>query len=186
MPFCQCHDHCHPVHEGHADGAIIPLRVWERLDDIPLRLYNPKNGQYEESSLHSCINRQTVVVFYEADFADHCAQDLEQLAAKASDRDAQKTDVIVVSTDSVLSHKKRCETDSRLKSWGMLMVADKTAELSRMLGVYDVHTGDCLSAVALLDADHHLVSLDILPFRMSLSVEEILRRVAQLTARSSS
>lgn len=90
--------------------------------------------------LHSCIARQTIVVFYEADFADHCAQDLEQLAAKAHERENQQTDLIVVSTDSVFSHKKRCETEPRLTSFRMMMVADKTAELSRMLGLYDVHT----------------------------------------------
>jgi peroxiredoxin (alkyl hydroperoxide reductase subunit C) len=74
-----------------------------------------------------------VLFFYPADFTFVCPTELKDLNKTYPELKENNAELLVVSTDTVFTHKRWVETEMLLKGFGIKMVADRTGDLTDMM-----------------------------------------------------
>lgn len=99
--------------------------------------------------------------FYPADFTFICPTELEEMAEHYETFTKLNTEVLSVSTDTVYTHKAWQDTSEAIKKITFPMLADRTGELSRALGVYITEEGNALRGTFIVDPDGKIVSVEV-------------------------
>jgi peroxiredoxin (alkyl hydroperoxide reductase subunit C) len=121
-----------------------------------------------------------VLFFYPADFTYICPTELADLHRRQADFKKYATEIVVVSTDTVFTHKAWIETEEMLHGLQFPMAADHNGKLSRELGIYDEHTGLAKRATFIIDGKNTLRAVDIVSGDIGRSAGELLRKVKAL------
>lgn len=152
-----------------------------------LETYDPATDDVRTVSLKEYMSvgakkkpRFLVLFFYPADFTFVCPTELADLNRRAAEFKTYGAEILVVSTDTVYTHKAWIETEHLLKGLAFPMAADHNGKLSRALGIYDEETGRAQRAAYIIDGGGILRSIDITADAIGRSAGEILRKVKAL------
>lgn len=145
-----------------------------------LEVYNPEKETIERVRAGDFKGRWLVLFFYPADFTFVCPTELFDLKKFHAEFRKLKTDVVVVSTDTVYTHKAWIETEKLLQGLKFLMAADHSGRFSRELGIYDEGSGVAQRAVFTIDPEGILRAVEITADAIGRNAEEIVRKLKAL------
>lgn len=97
----------------------------EHLNDMVFDIYDPKSDSVTRKSLGEFEKKRLVLFFYPADFTFVCPTELKDINKVYEDIKDTNAEVLVVSTDTVFSHKRRIETEKLLENFTIQMVSDR-------------------------------------------------------------
>jgi len=156
------------------------FQIDKKFPNFKMPAYDPVRDSITEVSPKVAKGKFLVLFFYPADFTFVCPTEIADMMRRANDFKKAGAEVIVVSTDSVYSHKGWVEMEELLKGLKYLMASDKGAKLSKELGIYDEEGGVAQRAAFIIDDGQILRSADITADQIGRSAGEILRKVRAL------
>lgn len=151
--------------------------VDQKFPEFSLEFYNPVNGETSKMGSADFKGKIYVLFFYPADFTFVCPTELADMARRQEEFKSAGAEVIVVSTDTVFTHKAWVETEGLLKDFKFMMGADHNGKFSRELGIYDEASGVAQRAAFIIDGEGVLRGVDITSDNIGRSAGEILRKV---------
>ena len=159
---------------------FIPAALEDEVDDLWFELYNPKTDEIEHHTLSNFHGKRLILFFYPADFTFVCPTELKDLNKVYGDIADNNAEVLVVSTDSVFSHKRRAETEPLLKGFEIKMVSDRRGDLSEHLGVRNLETGNADRGTFIISPEGVIKSIEIVTEPIGRSSNELVRKLKAL------
>ena len=156
------------------------FNIDQKFKSFSLETYDPNKEEIVKISLDDFSGDWVVLFFYPADFTFVCPTELLDLNRHFDEFGKLHAEVIVVSTDTVYTHKAWIEMEELLKGFKYNMAADHNAKLSRELGIYDEEKGMAQRAVFIIDPDGILRSSEIVSDAIARNASEILRKLKAL------
>jgi peroxiredoxin (alkyl hydroperoxide reductase subunit C) len=156
------------------------FKVDQKFAEFELETYDPRKGDVVKIKTHDFKGKFLVLFFYPADFTFVCPTELADLERRHAEFEKAGAEVVVVSTDTVFTHKAWIETEQLLKDIKFLMAADHNGKLSKELGIYDEDSGLAQRAAFIVDPQGILRAVDITADNIGRSAGEILRKVKAL------
>lgn len=111
------------------------VKLEDKVTDLKLDIYDPKTDSVIEKNIKDYQGKWLVLFFYPADFTFVCPTELKDLNNAYNDIKDSNAEVLVVSTDTVFSHKRRIETERLLEGFGIQMVSDRKWDISTLFNV---------------------------------------------------
>lgn len=145
-----------------------------------LETYNPKKDEIERVKNADFQNLWLILFFYPADFTFVCPTEIMDMNRRAEEFKKQNAEIVVVSTDTVYTHKAWIETEELLKGLKFLMAADHNGRLSKELNIYNEETGMANRATFIIDPKGILRASYTVTDDIGRSAGEILRMVKAL------
>lgn len=155
-------------------------QVDKKFLHFSLELYNPQKEEVEKTTLKDFEGSWLVLFFYPADFTFVCPTELLDLNKRREDFQKLNAQIVVVSTDTVFTHKAWIDVEELLKGFKYKMAADHNGKFSRELGIYDEDNGMAQRAVFIIDPDGVLRVAEIVADAIGRNASEILRRIKAL------
>lgn len=149
--------------------------IGKKFPSISLNAYY--NGKIQEINLSSYKGKWLIVFFYPGDFTFVCPTELKELSQFYDDFKNDNAEIVSISTDSVYVHKAWKESNESLKDVKFPMLSDRTAVLSKILGVYDENTGEALRASFIVDPEGEIVAYEVHNPAIGRSAGELLRKL---------
>ncbi len=143
-------------------------------------IYNPNTQDIEVKSTDYYLWKRLVLCFYPADFTFVCPTELKDLNKVYEDLKASNAEVLVVSTDTVFSHKRWIETEILLEHFTIPMVSDRKWDLSKMLGVLNMQSGNSNRGTFIISPEGVIKAIEIVTEPIGRSSTELLRKVRAL------
>jgi len=103
----------------------IFIGLEDQVPNLDLDVYDPQSDSIIQKSMADYAGKNLIVFFYPADFTFVCPTELKDLNSIYQDIKDNNAELIVVSTDTVFSHKRWVETEGLLKGFGISMVSDR-------------------------------------------------------------
>lgn len=154
--------------------------VDQKFIPFSLEVYLPEKDEIGRLTSEDLRGRWIVLLFYPADFTFVCPTELADLNQLYPEFKKTGAEVVVVSTDTVFTHKAWLEVEELLKGVAYPMAADHNGKLSRALGIYDEEKGMAQRAAFIVDPDGMLRAVDIVSDAIGRSAREILRKLKAL------
>jgi alkyl hydroperoxide reductase subunit AhpC len=112
------------------------IKIEDEVLDFDLEIYDPNKDDIVRKNISSYKKKWLILFFYPADFTFVCPTELKDLNKSFENIKAlNNVELLVVSTDTVFSHKRWIETESLLAGFKISMVSDRTTALSRYFGI---------------------------------------------------
>lgn len=159
---------------------IASLKLEESIKDISLNIYHPTTDSIVKKDIQDFAGKRLVLLFYPADFTFVCPTELKDLNKSYEDIKASNAEVLVVSTDTVYSHKRRIETEKLLENFNIPMVSDRTWALSRRFWVLNTTSGNSERGTFIISPEGVIKSIEIVTEPIWRSSNELLRKVRAL------
>lgn len=157
-----------------------PLRLEKKIDNLFLHIYDPKTEQQIEKRTADYEGKRLILFFYPADFTFVCPTELKDLGKISKELEDANAEILVVSTDTIFSHKRWKETEILLKDFTLPMVSDRTAELARYFGILNHKSGNAERGTFIISPEGVLKSIEIVTEPIGRSAHELLRKVQAL------
>ena len=156
------------------------LHLESKMPNINLSLYDPKTDDIISKQLADYTGKWTILFFYPADFTFVCPTELKDLMSITDELQSIGAEILVASTDTVFSHKRRVETEKLLETFKIPMISDRTGELSTMLSVLNHVSGNSERGTFIISPDGIIKSIEVVTEPIGRSAAELLRKVKAL------
>lgn len=158
---------------------VLSIEQW--VDpDLFLDIYNPSDGQTMSKTFHDYRGKYLILFFYPADFTFVCPTELKDLNISEESIISYNTDILVVSTDTVYTHKCWVETEKLLEWFHIPMVSDRRWHLIKYFGVLNEQTWNSERATFIISPAWIIQSVDIVTEAIGRSSVELIRRLKAL------
>lgn len=156
-------------------------RIEDTLPNFDLTLYNPLIDDVEKKTINDFRGKWLVLCFYPADFTFVCPTELKDLNQKFEEiQQMGNVEAMVVSVDSVFSHKSRINSEELLKGFKFPMVSDRTTTLSRYFGILNHDSGNSERGTFIISPDGVLKTIEIHTDAVGRSAKELVRKLYAL------
>ncbi|MEI8252190.1 MAG: redoxin domain-containing protein [bacterium] len=105
---------------------LITLKLEDHIETLSFDIYEPVSDSIVKKSMTDFASKWLVLFFYPADFTFVCPTELKDLNKSYEDIKDANAEILVVSTDTVFSHKRWIETEKLLENFKISMVSDRT------------------------------------------------------------
>jgi peroxiredoxin (alkyl hydroperoxide reductase subunit C) len=153
------------------------FQIDKPFPQFKLKAYDPSKDSVVEINNKNFKDKILVLFFYPADFTFVCPTEIADMHNRASEFKKHGAEVVVISTDTVYTHKGWLQSEDFLKNIKFLMAADHNGQFSRELGIYDEEGGMAHRAAFIVGRDGVLRGVDITADSIGRSAGEILRKV---------
>ncbi len=157
-----------------------PITLESTVKNIYFELYNPKTDKSEIKRLSDYEEKRVILVFYPADFTFVCPTELKDLSKVYEDIKKINTELFVISTDTIFSHKRWIETESLLKDFKIPMISDRTGEITKYFNIRNEETGNAERWTFIISPKGILKSIEITTEPLWRSAQELLRKIQAL------
>ncbi len=152
----------------------------DTISNIPLNIYNPLIQEIENKFTQDYRWKRLVLFFYPADFTFVCPTELKDLNKSYDKIKDSNADILVISTDTVFSHKRRVETEKLLENFQIGMVSDRNSELSKLFWILNTQTWNASRWTFILSPEWVLKSIEIVTEPIWRSSNELIRKLNAL------
>ena len=156
------------------------LWLEDQVEDISFDIYNPTTDAVIKKNITYFTKKRLVLFFYPADFTFVCPTELKDLNKAYEDIKATNAEILVISTDTVFSHKRRIETEKLLENFKIQMVSDRKWDLSRMFWVMNNQSGNAARGTYIISPDGILKASEIVTEPLGRSSNELVRKLRAL------
>lgn len=160
--------------------AFMPCGLEDLVPNSFMEIYDPVQDKVVERTFSDFEGKWTVLVFYPADFTFVCPTELRDLNNKYDEICKYNAEVLVVSTDTVFSHKRWVETEPLLKGFKVPMVADRTQELALMFNALNDETGNAERATIVISPEGIVKSIEMTTEPLGRNAAELARKMKAL------
>ncbi len=167
---------------NHEEEEFYPtlLALEDKIPNLEIEVYDPKTDWVLNEKLSDYAGKWLILFFYPADFTFVCPTELKDLNKTYSEITENNAELLVVSTDTVFSHKRWVETEMLLKWFGIKMVADRTGDLTDMMGVMNSETGNSERWTFIISPEGVIKSVEIVTEPIGRSSAELMRKLKAL------
>ncbi|MCF7835042.1 redoxin domain-containing protein [Candidatus Gracilibacteria bacterium] len=159
---------------------LITLKLEDKVQDLSFDIYEPSSDSIIKKNLNDFAGKWLVLFFYPADFTFVCPTELKDLNKSYEDIKGTNAEILVVSTDTVFSHKRWIETEKLLENFGIQMVSDRKGDISRMFGVLNSESGNSERGTFIISPDGELKAIEIVTEPIGRSTNELVRKIRAL------
>ena len=159
---------------------LITLKLESKIEDLNLDIYDPKTDSIVQKNIKDYQWKWLVLFFYPADFTFVCPTELKDLNKSYEDIKNSNGELLVVSTDTVFSHKRWIETEKLLEWFGIQMVSDRKWNISKLFGVLNDESGNSERWTFIISPDGVLKSVEIVTEPIGRSSKELIRKLEAL------
>ena len=145
-----------------------------------LEVYLPKKDEVDALTSKDFLGKWVVLLFYPADFTFVCPTELADLNKLYPEFKKLKSEVVVISTDTVYTHKAWLEVEQLLKGITYPMAADHNGKFSRKLGIYNEEKGMTERATFIIDPKGILRAVDMVSDAIGRNAAETMRKLKAL------
>lgn len=156
------------------------LQLEDKIENLSFAIYEPTTDAVIQKTLQDFSGKFLVIVFYPADFTFVCPTELKDLNKAYEDIKATNAEILVVSTDTVFSHKRWIETEHLLENFKIQMVSDRTGELSRRFWVMNSASGNSARGTFIISPEGVLKASEIVTEPLGRSSNELVRKLRAL------
>lgn len=156
------------------------ISLEHKMENIWYEIYDPNTDAIVKKTMKDFEGKWLVLCFYPADFTFVCPTELKDLNKAYDDIQKANAEILVVSTDTVFSHKRRIETEKLLENFKIQMVSDRTAELSKLFGVLNSASGNAARGTFIISPDGVVKSIEIVTEPLGRSSNELVRKLQAL------
>ncbi len=152
-----------------------------QLPNITLLYYDPSLQKiFEKELLDMTINNTfNIFFFYPEDFSFVCPTELKKLNECYKRFLWANTEVYVISRDSIVSHKKRVETDPALTWFQIKMLSDRDGDLLEPLNLF--HKKESFSRITLITSNIWTIYYSaVYPHNVWRSINELCRTIENM------
>jgi peroxiredoxin (alkyl hydroperoxide reductase subunit C) len=143
----------------------------------PFACKSYRAGAFEDVTEKALDGRWSVLFFYPADFSFVCPTELWDLQQHYEELGRLGVEVYAVSTDSHLVHQAWAESTDMIGDIAYPMVADRTQELTRALGILIEAEGQAERATLVVDPDRRIKSVELSDGQVARKADELVRKV---------
>jgi alkyl hydroperoxide reductase subunit AhpC len=159
---------------------LITLKLEDKIENLSFDIYEPATDWIIKKNLNDFAGKWLVLFFYPADFTFVCPTELKDLNKSYQDIKGTNAEILVVSTDTVFSHKRWIETEKLLENFGIQMVSDRKWDLSRLFGVLNPESGNSERWTFIISPDGLLKAIEIVTEPIGRSTTELVRKIRAL------
>src|SRR3989344_1624527 len=152
----------------------------QKFPHFILETYDPEKDDVGKIALDYFPCKWLLLFFYPADFTFVCPTEIVDLHRRHEEFKKLKAEVVVVSTDTVYTHRAWIEAEEILKGLKCKMAADHNGRVSHTLGIYDPEKGLAQRATFIIDPDGILRSQEIVADAIGRNAAEIVRKIKAL------
>ena len=157
-----------------------PMKLETKVENLKFDVYDPVSDKTIEHKLEEFEGKWLVLFFYPADFTFVCPTELKDLNKIKDEIAAVNGEVMVVSTDTVFSHKRWVETEKLLEGFGIKMVSDRKAYLSWYFNCYNEESGNSERATIIISPEGVVKSIEMVTEPIGRSSTELVRKLRAL------
>lgn len=157
-----------------------PINLESTIQNFEFEVYDPQTDKSSRKMFAEYEWKRVIFVFYPADFTFVCPTELKDLSKVYDKISDCNTEVFVVSTDTIFSHKRRIETESLLKEFKIPMISDRTGELTKYFNIRNETTGNAERGTFIISPKWILKSIEITTEPLWRSAAELLRKIQAL------
>jgi len=158
----------------------IMLGLEDKVPDMSMEVYDPSTDEILKEKISDYAGKWLIVVFYPADFTFVCPTELKDLNKVYPNIKDNNAELLVVSMDTVFSHKRWIETEGLLKWFGIKMVADRKWELADVFGVLNQDSGNAERWTFIISPDGIVKSIEVVTEPIGRSSHELIRKLKAL------
>ena len=159
---------------------ITTVHLEDKVENIILEMYTPTTDTSIQKNITEFAGKFLVLFFYPADFTFVCPTELKDLNKSYEDIKATNSEILVVSTDTIFSHKRWIETEHLLENFKIQMVSDRKWDLSRMFWVMNNQSGNSARWTFIISPDGILKDSEIVTEPLGRSSNELVRKLRAL------
>ena len=159
---------------------LTTLRLEDKIENLIFNINEPTKDIINKKKLSDFAGKWLVLFFYPADFTFVCPTELKDLNKSYQDIKDTNAEILVVSTDTVFSHKRWIETEKLLENFGIQMVSDRKWDLSRLFGVLNPESGNSERWTFIISPDGKLKAIEIVTEPIGRSTNELVRKIRAL------
>ena len=156
------------------------LKIDSKFLDFSLEIYNTETDEIGRVTNKDFEDSWLVIFFYPADFTFICPTEIMDMHRLANDFKKEGAKILVVSTDTVYTHKAWTESEQLLGGLKFQMGADHNGRFSRDSNVYDEENGMAQRATFIVDDKGILRASYIVSDPIGRSAKEIFRLLKAL------
>jgi peroxiredoxin (alkyl hydroperoxide reductase subunit C) len=128
--------------------------ISQKLPEHTIDVYDPRTDAVKKMTVPKDLaGHFTLLFWYPADFTFVCPTELADLHRRKAEFEKVGLTIIVVSTDTVYTHKAWIGEEELLHGFDFLMAADHNGLLARSLANYEETTGLAKRAAIFIDPD---------------------------------
>lgn len=158
----------------------LPVTLEDQIENMEFDIYDPNTDKMEQHSFQDYNGKYLVLFFYPADFTFVCPTELKDLNKVKAEFDALDAEILVVSTDTVFTHKNWVQTERLLEGFGIKMVSDRKGDLSAYFNVLNAQSGNSERGTFIIDPDGIVKAIEVVTEPIGRSSAELLRKVKAL------
>jgi peroxiredoxin (alkyl hydroperoxide reductase subunit C) len=158
----------------------MTVQLEEFVNDISFDIYDPKSDAIVKKSLGEFAGKRLVLFFYPADFTFVCPTELKDLNKSYQAIKDSNAEILVVSTDTVFSHKRWIETEKLLENFKIQMVSDRAGNLSSVFGTLNPETGNSARGTFIISPEGIIKAIEIVTEPIGRSTDELIRKIRAL------
>ena len=154
------------------------MKINQTIPDLELEIF--QDGRIYKKPLKEFLNQWLILMFYPADFSFICPTELKEAAGKYSEVKKLSAEIISISTDSVLDHKKWHESSEVIRKITFPMAGDTKAEISKAFGVFLKKEGVAQRSTFIFNPLGKLKAFEVHDNSIGRSISEIIRKLTAL------
>ncbi len=157
------------------------IKIEDEVLDFDLEIYDPNKDDIVRKNISSYKKKWLILFFYPADFTFVCPTELKDLNKSFENIKAlNNVELLVVSTDTVFSHKRWIETESLLAGFKISMVSDRTTALSRYFGILNHNSWNSERWTFVISPEWVLKSIEVITEPVWRSANDLIRKLKWL------
>lgn len=160
--------------------AYHSVKIDEVAPFFDLPWYDPIKDNEKNVSLDDINGKWAVLFYYPADFTFVCPTELKDLTDAKKEFDALKTEVLVVSTDTVFTHRAWVKDEWLLKWFPFTMLADHTWEVADAYNLLDYETGIAGRWTFIIDPEGVVRGIEVTSWALGRNSDELIRKIEAL------
>lgn len=90
------------------------LMLEDKVPNLTMDIYDPQEDAIVRHSIQDFAGKWLILFFYPADFTFVCPTELKDIGQAYTHIQEANADILVISTDTTFSHKRRVETEQLL------------------------------------------------------------------------
>ena len=147
----------------------------KEVSDFRVQAY--QSEEFREVAREDILGRWSIFFFYPADFTFVCPTELEDLAEKYDDFQAEGCEVYSVSCDTHYVHKAWHDASKTIQKINYPMLADPTGVLARGFDVMIEEDGLAERGSFIVNPEGKIVAYEVIAGNVGRNADELFRRV---------
>lgn len=143
-------------------------------------VFDPMKKTFSERLLFTEERNRTILFFYPADFSYVCPTELAKLNALFHSFHMEGAEILVISRDSLVVHKKWIEMEPQLAGFKIKMVSDKEASIGKSIWLLNTTSWEYERAILVCSPEGKVAYMQISNASLGRNIEDLLRVVQWL------